>query len=57
MVIEVASKTNTTCGDGTTTATSEMYKRAVEAVDENKIPPMEVKRSILKPQNLSPHCT
>lgn len=51
MVIEVASKTNTTCGDGTTTATllaSEMYKRAVEAVDKHNISPMVVKRLMLQ---------
>lgn len=49
MVIEVASKTNSMCGDGTTTATLlayEIYKRAVECV-ENGEEPMNVKRSML----------
>lgn len=49
MVIEVASKTNTSCGDGTTTATLlayELYKRAVDAVNSG-VEPMVVKRSML----------
>jgi len=49
MVIEVASKTNSACGDGTTTATLlayEMYKNAVKAVDDGH-EPMEVKREML----------
>lgn len=51
MVIEVASKTNTSCGDGTTTATllaSEMYKQAVNLVEKHGVEPMTVKRAILK---------
>ena len=50
MVIEVASKTNTSCGDGTTTATllaSEMYKNAVHMVDGMGYEPMTVKRKML----------
>lgn len=49
MVIEVASKTNASCGDGTTTATLlaySTYKNCVEAV-ENGVEPMNVKRGIL----------
>lgn len=51
MLIEVASKTNSSCGDGTTTATliaSEMYKRAVDMVDNHGYEPMTVKRAITK---------
>lgn len=50
MVIEVASKTNSSCGDGTTTATllaTEMYLQAVEMVDTYKYEPMTVKRAML----------
>ena len=42
MLIEVASKTNSSCGDGTTTATliaSEMYKNAVDMVEKYKFEP------------------
>lgn len=49
MVIEVASKTNASCGDGTTTATllaHSTYKNCVEAV-EGGFEPMTVKRGIL----------
>ena len=49
MVIEVASKTNSSCGDGTTTATLlayEMYKEAVKAVNDGE-EPMNVKRGML----------
>ena len=51
MLIEVASKTNSSCGDGTTTATliaSEMYKNAVEMVEKYKFEPMTVKRAMEK---------
>lgn len=50
MVIEVASKTNATCGDGTTTATLlaySTYKNCVMAVNGGT-EPMVVKRGILK---------
>lgn len=48
MVIEVASKTNTACGDGTTTATllaSELYANAYRAVDMG-FEPMTIKRGM-----------
>lgn len=51
MLIEVASKTNSSCGDGTTTATliaSEMYKQAVDMVETHKFEPMTVKREMEK---------
>lgn len=51
MLIEVASKTNSSCGDGTTTATliaSEMYKNAVMMVDKYGYEPMTVKREMNK---------
>lgn len=51
MLIEVASKTNSTCGDGTTTATliaSEMYKNAVDMVENYHFEPMTVKREMEK---------
>lgn len=50
MVIEVASKTNTSCGDGTTTATllaHSMYKNAVSAIENYGIEPMVAKRGML----------
>ncbi len=50
MVIEVASKTNAACGDGTTTATLlaySTYKNCVEAVNGG-VEPMTVKRGILE---------
>ena len=49
MVIEVASKTNTSCGDGTTTATLlaySTYNNCVKAVEDGN-EPMNVKRGIL----------
>lgn len=51
MLIEVASKTNSLCGDGTTTATliaSEMYRHAVDMVEKDGIEPMTVKREMVK---------
>lgn len=50
MVIEVASKTNTSCGDGTTTATLlayEMYKNAKHVVDTYGVEPMDAQRGML----------
>lgn len=51
MVIEVASKTNTSCGDGTTTATLlayEMYKNAAQVIDECAVEPQDAKRGMLE---------